>query len=152
MTKYERNQAIYNCHKNELDQKTIGAIFSLSQSAISQIIKSMKNGAEPSSQERRGASSRLSPEPQEELSQYLRKPAQDYGYLTWNKHSIKALIQEKFEVAYHENYIYQVMRSIKFSSQKPQQKDYRQNAEQVAAFKEHKAVEIKKKLPKKIDV
>jgi len=51
---------------------------------------------------------------------------------------------KQFKVDYHENYICQIMKCINFSSQKPQQKDYRQDPEKVSQFQEKKIPEVKK--------
>ena len=145
MTNFERNKLISNCHKNGKTQIEIGEIFSLSQSAVSQIIIHLKNVKSENKIETRGAKSKLNDENVEELKKILTDSPQDYGYFMWNKWSVKSLLLDKFEVEYHENYIWKIMKCISFSSQKPQKKDYRQNEKLVTAFKEEKASEIKKK-------
>lgn len=151
MTNLERDKLILNCHKNGKTQREIGEIFSLSQSAISQIIIKMKNGNLENKTETRGVKSRLNDENLEELKTILSGSPQDYDYFIWNKWSVKSLISDKFGVEYHENYIWKIMQYINFSSQKPQKKDYRQSEKLVATFKEEKAGEIKKKENLRID-
>ena len=152
MVNIERNSAIYNCHKKGLNQVQIGEIFNLSQASVSHIIISVKNGKNVHKEETRGAIPKLTIEQKHTLKSLLIQPPSRYNYSVWDKWSIQALIKTKFEVNYHENYIYKIMKSINFSSQKPKQKDYRQSTEKVANFKEEKAMEIKKKQQKKIDV
>lgn len=122
MTKFERNQSIYKCHKEGMSQMKIGEIFNLSQSAVSLIIIQMKNGASPSLKETRGSKSKLSDSQRLELAVLLKKPPSDHGFSVWNKWSIQALIKNQFGVKYHENYIFQVMKDIGFSSQKPKKR------------------------------
>ena len=150
MTKLARNQSIYECHKKGISQTSIGEIFSLGQSAVSQIIAAMKKGIGVAKEESRGLKSRLTKEQKEELKALLLKSPKDFGFFTWDKWSIKSLIKQKFEVDYHENYIWHLMKYINYSSQKPQVKDYRKDAEKVKNFKEKTAVFIKKKPKTKI--
>ena len=50
---------------------------------------------------------------------------------------------------YHENYIWEIMKKIGFSSQLPQKKDYRQSEKKVSTFKEEKIGQIKKSQARK---
>lgn len=144
MTKLERNKSIYECHKKGISQAEIGAIFFIGQSAVSQIITSIKNGGLEEKIRTNGRKSRLSDSEKEQLKSLLLKSPKDYGFFTWDKWSIKSLIKQEFGVDYHENYIWHIMKCINYSSQKPQLKDYRKNAKKVAEFKEKEAVAIKK--------
>lgn len=144
MTKFERNKRIYACHKNGKSQKEIGYIFSLSQSAVSKIIIAERVGIAEPKPETRGVKPELTTTQLKQLKKHLSKKPPEYGYKVWNKWSVQSLIKDKFGVKYHENSIYKIMRRIKFSSQKPQRKDYRQNPEKVADFKQNKAAQIKK--------
>lgn len=150
MTKNERNQAIYNCHKKGITQATIGEIFSLAQSTVNLIINTIKKGVASQEEETRGLQSRLTEADKEQLKAFLLESPKDYGFFTWDKWSIKSLIKQKFDVDYHENYIWYIMKCINFSSQKPQTKDYRKDAEKVKIFKEQTAESIKKKPKMKI--
>jgi len=151
MTKAERNKSIYECHKKGITQAVIGEIFFLAQSTVNLIISSIKNGTIEDEKEKRGLKSRLTDTEKENLKTLLLKSPKDYGFFTWDKWSIKSLIKQEFEVDYHENYICHLMKCIKYTSQKPQIKDYRQDAEKVKIFTEETAVSIKKKLKLKID-
>lgn len=145
MTKLERNKSIFECHKKGFTQKVIGEIFNIGQSAVSQIVAFMKKGDLSPKEEARGAKPKLTDKQKDELKGILLKSPTDYGYFTWDKWSIKALIKQEFEVDYHENYIWKIMKSINYSSQKPQMKDYRKDQKKVKTFKEETAPEIKKK-------
>ena len=105
-----------------MSQTEIGKIFTLSQSAVSLIIIAMKNGATASEKETRGAKSKLSEEHKTKLAKALKDSPLDHGYAVWDKWSIQSLIKDKFGVDYHENYIFQIMRDINFSSQKPKKR------------------------------
>lgn len=146
MTKFERDKSIETCHKKGISQKDIAEIFRLSQSSVSQILKSIKGKEKDNFIETRGAKSRLSKEEKEELKVILQTSPTTHGFFSWDKWSIQSIIKTKFGKSYHENYIYKIMRCINFTSQKPATKDYRQNEELVRDFKEKKVIEIKKKL------
>ena len=105
-----------------MSQAEIGEVFNLSQSAVSLIVIQMKNGASPSLKETRGSKPKLSESQQTELSTLLKESPSDHGFSVWNKWSIQSVIKDKFGVEYHENYIFQIMRNIKFSSQKPKKR------------------------------
>jgi len=152
MTKIERNKAIYECHKKGITQTIIGEIFSIAQSTVNHILKSAKIGVFGPKEEKRGAKSKLTDDELENLKTILAKSPSNYGYISWNKRSIKDLIKKEFAVEYHENYIWYIMKCINFSSQLPQVQDYRKDQEKVDDFKEKKAPEIKKKQRLKIDV
>jgi len=146
MVKYGRNKAIYGLYeKKGLSQEELGELFELSQSAVSKIIISMRNGAEQTKEERRGSKPKLKAAQKEWLKKMLSQSPKTYGYQVWDKWSIKSLIKQEFNVDYHENYIWEIMKSLRFSSQKPKKKDYRQNPELIKKFKEEKATAIKKK-------
>ncbi|MCP5108688.1 MAG: hypothetical protein GY950_35210 [bacterium] len=145
MKNKERNEAVFACHKKGMVQTKIGEIFGLAQSTVSEIVTAMKNGPEFDRPETRGAKARLSEGQKKGLSGILRCPPSEHGHSTWDKWSIRSVIRKEYGVTYHENYICEIMKSINFTSQKPSTRDYRQDAEKVAVFKEGQAPAIKKK-------
>ena len=144
MNLQKRNKAIFNCHKLGLNQTMIGQIFDLTQSTVSKVLSLIKSEKNVVTEETRGVNSKLSDTQKEELKEILQKPPSDYGHTIWDKWSIKDIIAKQFKVDYHENYICQIMKCINFSSQNPQQKDYRQDPENVSQFQEKKIPEVKK--------
>jgi len=144
MTKIERNKAIYECHKTGITQSKIATIFSIAQSTVNEVLRLAKLGIFGPSQENRGSKPKLTATQLDELKALLLKNPSDYGFHLWNKHSIKSLIKSEFDVDYHENYIWYIMKCIGFSTQLPQVKDYRKKQQLVDDFKDKKALEIKK--------
>ena len=142
MTKQERNELIYTRYEEGYSQEEIGRLYNLSQSAISLILL---NRDAPEKGETRGAKSRLTKSELEDLKGFLMShSASEIGFTHWDKWSIQRLIKIKFKVNYHENYIWEIMKKIGFSSQVPQKKDYRQDEAQVKYFKSEKGAKIKK--------
>ena len=144
MTKFERNKIIYARFEEGYSQKEIGSFYNLSQSSVSLIIVNIRNGVKQRKEETRGAKSRLSSCELEKLTVLLKESPSENGFNYWNKWSVKSLIKEEFDVDYHENYIWRIMEKIGFSSQIPQEKDYRQSQVKVSDFKKGKIPEIKK--------
>ena len=145
LTKEERNRIIYARYTEGYSQEEIGRFYELSQSQVSNIILKKERGIVSPTEETRGSKSRLSESDLKKLAELLESPTkdeQDFSY--WNKWRVKELIKETFEVDYHENYIWKLMKKIGFSSQRPQKKDYRQSPEKVERFKNEGVANIKK--------
>lgn len=151
MTKSERDNMIWKLHKEGYSQKEIGKFYNLSQSAVSLIIINKREGKPERTKETRGRKSEITLSQLEELKETLSKTsAAEIGFSYWNKWSVRALIKEKFGVEYHQNYIWEIMKKIGYTSQVPQKKDYRKDPRKVKKFKEEKGPAIKKKQMKKI--
>lgn len=144
MKKEERDALIYARYQEGYSQAEIGKFYGLCQSSISAILLAKKRGVPPRTKETRGAKSRLSAQDLEQLREILNKPMEDGSFPYWNKWSVKQIIKETFHVDYHENYVWKLMEKINFTSQRPQKKDYRQDAEKVEGFKNKDAPAIKK--------
>lgn len=134
---------IYRQYNSGYSQSAIGKFYNLSQSRVSAIVLSYQRGEAEIVEERRGSKARLSESDLKKLSDLMTSD-EDLEFSHWNKWRVKELIKEQFDVDYHENYIWAVMKKIGFTSQRPQKKDYRQSAEKVAHFKSEEVVAIKK--------
>lgn len=106
MTKKERNQLIWERYQEGYSQEEIGKFYNLSQSAVSLIIVRKERNIPEPTQETRGAKAKLTSAQLSELRRFLlNDPVSIIGFSHWNKKSIQALIEKKFGVHYHENYI-----------------------------------------------
>lgn len=135
---------IFDRYNEGYSQNEISKFYGLSQSAVSAIIISVKNGGLENKKETRGVKSRLTDSELDQLLILLKSEQSKEGFSGWNKWSVKELISQNFGVKYHENYIFEIMRKIGYTSQLPSKKDYRQSAEKVAQFKDVKVLAIKK--------
>lgn len=144
MTKRQRNNLIYARYQEGYSQEEIGKFYDLSQSQVSTILLEKKRGTAERVEETRGSKPRLSEEDLLKLGELLKSPKEGQDFAYWNKWRVKQLIKDKFDVDYHENYIWKLMKKIGFTSQRPQKKDYRQDPEKVAIFKKEGALAIKK--------
>lgn len=152
LTKKERNQLIYERSKEGYSQTELGKFYNLSQSQVSSIILGKKRGLPDRTKETRGSKSRLGEKDLEELAVILKNTAtesESSNFRHWNKWSIKKLIKDHFNVEYHENYIWKLMKKIGFTSQIPQKKDYRKDVQKVEFFKKEQAPAIKKSTRRK---
>ena len=145
LTKRERNIIIYTRYKEGYSQEEIGKFYKLSQSQVSKIVLNKERGIVDPEKETRGSKSRLSESDFKALEELLKDPVkEEQGFVYWNKWRVKELIKQTFDVDYHENYIWKLMKKIGFNSQRPQKKDYRQDPLKVENFKEEKIPTIKK--------
>ncbi len=96
MTKRERNNLIYARHEEEYSQEDIGKFYGLSQSRVSAIILSIKNGTADLEKKKRGVKSRLDGADLEKLKLLLEIKEEKEAFYIWNKWSIKKLIKENF--------------------------------------------------------
>ena len=145
MTKEERNTIIYSRYKEGYSQEEIGKFYKLSQSQVSNIVLRKERGIVSPKEETRGSKCRLSESDLEQLEQLLQTQVDDTEvFAYWNKWRVKELIKETFDVDYHENYIWKLMKKIGFTSQRPQKKDYRQSPEKLEKFKNEDIGNIKK--------
>ncbi len=145
LTKKERNTIIFSRYKEGYSQEEIGKFYKLSQSQVSKIVLNKERGIIGPIEETRGSKSRLSESDLKKLEELLKKPAKDeQDFVYWNKWRVKDLIKQRFDVDYHENYIWKLMEKIGFTSQRPQKKDYRQDVQRVEKFKKEGVSALKK--------
>jgi putative transposase len=93
-----------------------------------------------------GSQSKLNQEQKKKLKRMLDRGALAYGFPTdrWTLVRVRQLIQEKFEVAYHPNYLNRLLRKLGFSPQKPLPQAVEQEEELVKAWLQRDWTRIKK--------
>ena len=93
-----------------------------------------------------GSQSKLNQEQKQKLKRMLDRGALAYGFPTdrWTLVRVRQLIQEKFEVAYHPNYLNRLLRKLGFSPQKPLPQAVEQEEELVKAWLQRDWTRIKK--------
>lgn len=144
MDNLDRDQLIYNLYTTKKHtQLCLSKLFGLGQSRISGILKEQRLGGYEKSD--RGAVSKLTDSQRSLLSFYLGESPLLYGFTVWNKWSIRSLLISKFNITYHQNYIGQLVKSMGFTSQKPQKRDYRKPMGKKNDFEQNRASYLKKK-------
>ncbi len=133
-----------------MSQSEIAEIVGCSQPYISKIITSYQLSGDSiftESRKNNGTLSALSATDLAKLADLLQQSPTEYGYEgeLWTKYRIVDMIERYFNISYHPNSIYVLMKKIKFSAQKPILKDYRQDSSKVEEFVSQKMPELKKK-------
>lgn len=93
-----------------------------------------------------GSQSKLSQEQKQKLKKMLDRGALAYGFPTdrWTLERVRQLIQQKFEVNYHPNYLNRLLRNLGFSPQKPLPQAVEQEEALVKAWLQQDWPRIKK--------
>jgi len=93
-----------------------------------------------------GSSSKLNMQQKQKLKHLLDRGALANGFPTdrWTLERVRQLIQQKFEVIYHPNYLNRLLRKLGFSPQKPLPQAIEQEQELVEAWLQKDWPRIKK--------
>jgi len=94
-----------------------------------------------------GAEPKLSPEQREDLRERLLEGAQAHGFSTdlWTAPRVRQLIQQQYGVAYHVNYVPELMKALNFSPQKPVRRARERDEEAIAQWRRRDWPRIKKR-------
>lgn len=130
--------------KEGWSQSKIAQFLSISQARVSQILSKPLDSLPAWGGHLK---SKLTNQQRSELIACLQKGAVQYGFEgdVWTSQRVKALIQQEFGIAYHANYMPDLLRSLGFTRQKPQVQDVRQNPQKVEQYLETTLPELKKK-------
>jgi putative transposase len=93
-----------------------------------------------------GSQSKLNPRQKQKLKSMLDRGALANGFSTdrWTLERVRQLIQQKFEITYHPNYLNRLLRKLGFSPQKPLPQAIEQEKELVQAWLQRDWPRIKK--------
>jgi putative transposase len=93
-----------------------------------------------------GSQSKLSGQQKQKLKYMLDRGALANGFPTdrWTLERVRQLIQQKFEISYHPNYLNRLLRTLGFSPQKPLPQAIEQEQELVQAWLQKDWPRIKK--------
>ena len=93
-----------------------------------------------------GSQSKLNPLQKQKLKYMLDRGALANGFPTdrWTLERVRQLIQQKFEITYHPNYLNRLLRNLGFSPQKPLPQAIEQEKELVQAWLQQDWPRIKK--------
>jgi len=93
-----------------------------------------------------GSQSKLNPLQKQKLKYMLDRGALANGFPTdrWTLERVRQLIQQKFEITYHPNYLNRLLRNLGFSPQKPLPQATEQEKELVQAWLQQDWPRIKK--------
>ena len=147
-----RKRAI-ELRKKGMKQQEIADVFGVGQSTVSNWLLEYKKKGEASLRypQMGGSKGKLTGEEKKELSELLLKGSEHYGFEGdfWTRKRVGDVIKRHFGVEYKERSVGDVLKSIKYTLQKPNKKSYFRDEEKVKEWKEKKLPELKKKQEKK---
>lgn len=141
----------WELHNHGWKQKDIAAALGVTEGAVSQWFKKAKTqGVEAlRHQPAPGATAKLSPEQRAQLPALLAKGAEAFSFRgqVWTTERVAQMIQHQFGVSYHPAHCSRLLRSIKYSQQKPIQKASQRDEAAIGAWKDERW-DVLKKRPK----
>ena len=118
----------------------IAEVLGVTRGAVSQWLKRVREGGRAALYHRPppGRSKRLPTEQRAQLPALLAKGAEAYGFVgdVWTTERVAAVIFREFGVRYHPAHVSRVLRSIKWTVQKPIRRATQRNEAAVTAFRE----------------
>jgi len=140
-----RNNIILNLSKEGFGQGIISGLVNLSQQMVSEVLKKAAFGL-PMSTKCKGVACRLSDEDLKKLPAFLAKGPGCYGFegAYWTHARVGYVIKKEFGVDYENKQVGRILRLIKWTRQKPQNKDAKQSLEKVEKWKVETLPALKK--------
>jgi transposase len=149
----ERRKRAWELKQAGWKQKDIAVALGVTEGAISQWMKSGREGGEDGlkAHPAKGATSRLTQEQQAQIPEVLAKGAAAYGFQgdVWTSRRLAVAIKREFGVNYHPDHCSYLARKMGFSLQKPVIRASQRNEQAIAHWKGHHWSGLKKKPSKK---
>ena len=132
----------------KLSQAEIARQLGVSRATVSEWAKIVETKGVGGLRKRKaaGSSSKLNMQQKQKLKHLLDRGALANGFPTdrWTLERVQQLIEQKFEVVYHPNYLNRLLRKLGFSPQKPLPQAIEQEQELVKAWLQKDWPRIKK--------
>jgi transposase len=139
----------WELHQKGWKQQDIAEALGVTQGAVSQWLKRVKEGGVAGLRHRPspGATPRLSPEQQGQLLELLAQGAESFGFPgdVWTQPRVAALIRDRFGVSYHPSQVGRILKACGWSRQKPVHRATQRNEEAIRQWKEEYWPQIKKR-------
>ncbi len=119
-----RRRRAYELKEQGWSQRAIAAALGVTEGAVSQWLKRVREGGGVAALRRRvspGRPPKLTPEQRAQLPALLAKGAGFYGFIgdVWTTKRVAALLQRQFGVRYHPGHIGRLLHQLHWSVQKP---------------------------------
>ena len=149
----ERRKRAWELKQQGWKQKEIAEALGVTEGAVSQWMKSAREGGEAALQAHPapGAKPRLTAEQQAQIPAVLAKgaPAYRFGGEVWNSRRLAVAIKREFGVSYHPDHCGYLVRKMGYSMQKPVERATQRNEQAIAHWKKQHWPQLKKKPSKR---
>lgn len=144
-----RRMRAWELHEQGWKQKDIATALGVSEGAVSQWFKKARTQGVQAlrHQPAPGATPKLNPQQRAQLPALLSKGAEAFGFRgqVWTTERVAQMLQQEFGVSYHPAHCSRLLRSLKWSQQKPIQKATQRDEAAIEQWKEQRWEELKKK-------
>jgi transposase len=136
-------------------QKNIAAALGVTEGAVSQWMNRAKKDGPDALRHHPppGPATKLTLEQRAQLPDLLARGAEHYGFRceVWTTARVAVLIKQHFGVSYHPAHCSRLLRALKYSVQKPEEKATQRDEEAITVWKEERWPALKKKPSRKSD-
>jgi len=144
-----RLQQIVSLSEEGYRQPDIARLLECSQAWVSKVLQRAQREGKENLKAKGfapGKTPALSTQQLEQLRGWLEAQAQASGFDTdgWTRQRVARLIFERFQVRHDLSHISRILSKLGFSLQKPKRRDYRQDAQAVADWKQQRLPKLKK--------
>ncbi len=144
-----RRFRVWELRKQGWTQQRIADALGVTQGAVSQWLKKAKEGGVEALRHKKpsGAPQRLTPSQKSELPELLSSGAESYGFRgeIWTCERVSAVIRRHYGVSYHPSHVSRIIRSLKWSLQKPKRIAKQRKENEIQEWREERWPEIRKK-------
>lgn len=144
-----RRLRAWELRKQGWTQQRIADALGVTQGAVSQWLKRAEEGGVEALRHKKpsGASSRLTPSQKLELPEMLSKGAESYGFRgeVWTCDRVAEIIRRHYGVSYHPSHVSRIIRSLRWSLQKPIRRAKQRKEYEIQKWREETWPEIRKK-------
>ena len=135
-------------------QQKIAEALGVTKGVVSQWLKKAEEGGIETlrNRKRSGAPSRLTPSQKSEIPELLSEGAESYGFRgeIWTCERVAEVIRRHYGVWYHPSHVSRILRSLRWSLQKPKRRAKQRKEDEIREWLEEKWPEIRKKGKRRI--
>jgi len=149
----ERRKRAWEPKQAERTQKEIAGVLGVTEGAVSQWMKSAREGGKEAlkAHPAPGARPHLTAEQQAHIPAVLAKGATAYGFVgdIWNSRRLAVAIKREFGVSYHPDHCSYLVRKMGYSLQKPVKRATQRNEQAIERWKVQQWPQLKKSRTRK---
>lgn len=153
--KEERRKRAWALNQTGWKQKDIAEALGVTKGAVSQWIKSAREGGEAALKARKstGSPRRLSTEERQRIPALLERGAEGFGFKgdVWTCPRVAKVIEREMGVKYHPAHVSRILKELGWTPQKPIRRAKQRKETEIRRWKEERWPELKKRRPKKIE-